>query len=108
MVWATLARMDKGGRLLRRIASLGLPEVAAFDRGHLNPAWVEWLMGFPQGWTCAEPLMERQTRKWADEMTERCLPAGAPNMRQRMLALGNAQVPAAAAAAWLLLSHPDY
>jgi hypothetical protein len=20
-------------------------------RGHLNPEWVEWLMGFPEGWT---------------------------------------------------------
>jgi len=24
--------------------------------GHLNPQWVEWLMGFPIGWTDLEPL----------------------------------------------------
>jgi len=23
--------------------------------GHLNPMWVEWLMGFPTGWTDLEP-----------------------------------------------------
>ncbi len=22
--------------------------------GHLNPTWVEWLMGFPKGWTDLE------------------------------------------------------
>jgi hypothetical protein len=25
--------------------------VMASDGGHLNPQWVEWLMGFPIGWT---------------------------------------------------------
>ena len=24
--------------------------------GHLNPTWVEWLMGWPQGWTDLKPL----------------------------------------------------
>jgi DNA (cytosine-5)-methyltransferase 1 len=23
--------------------------------GSLNPTWVEWLMGFPDGWTDLEP-----------------------------------------------------
>jgi hypothetical protein len=27
----------------------------AGDRGALNPTWVEWLMGFPIGWTDLEP-----------------------------------------------------
>jgi len=26
----------------------------AGERGKLNPAWVEWLMGFPEGWTDLE------------------------------------------------------
>ena len=26
-------------------------EVAVIERGQLNPQWVEWLMGFPIGWT---------------------------------------------------------
>lgn len=25
------------------------------ERGSLNPPWVEWLMGFPLGWTVLEP-----------------------------------------------------
>lgn len=24
--------------------------------GRLNPTWVEWLMGFPLGWTALKPL----------------------------------------------------
>jgi len=30
-----------------------LPNVVAMDGdiGQLNPTWVEWLMGFPSGWT---------------------------------------------------------
>jgi len=24
------------------------------NNGHLNPTWVEWLMGFPPGWTDLE------------------------------------------------------
>jgi hypothetical protein len=27
----------------------------AGDIGQLNPTWVEWLMGFPLGWTDCEP-----------------------------------------------------
>jgi hypothetical protein len=35
--------------------SPNLNDVAA-PGGHLNPTWVEWLMGFPLGWTDLEPL----------------------------------------------------
>lgn len=32
--------------------SVQLPErVNLLERGPLNPTWVEWLMGFPPGWT---------------------------------------------------------
>jgi len=30
----------------------GLPPAS----GSLNPQWVEWLMGFPEGWTDLKPL----------------------------------------------------
>jgi DNA (cytosine-5)-methyltransferase 1 len=31
--------------------------------GSLNPTWVEWLMGFPLGWTALDPLATRSSRK---------------------------------------------
>jgi hypothetical protein len=31
------------------------PDVRNSGTGTLNPAWVEWLMGFPSGWTDLEP-----------------------------------------------------
>jgi hypothetical protein len=33
-------------------SNLGLPATVG---GTLNPTWVEWLMGFPTGWTDCEP-----------------------------------------------------
>jgi hypothetical protein len=35
---------DKERNLEKAVSETG-------DRGHLNPEWVEWLMGFPIGWT---------------------------------------------------------
>jgi hypothetical protein len=31
--------------------------------GSLNPEWVEWLMGFPVGWTALEPSEMPSSRK---------------------------------------------
>ena len=31
--------------------------------GQLNPTWVEWLMGFPPGWTDLGPSETRSSRK---------------------------------------------
>ena len=33
--------------------------------GHLNPAWVEWLMGWPLGWTSMEAITELDWRDWS-------------------------------------------
>lgn len=33
------------------------------ERGSLNPTWVEWLMGFPLGWTALEPSETPSSRK---------------------------------------------
>jgi hypothetical protein len=33
---------------------LGLSMVVSETSGNLNPQWVEWLMGFPAGWTDLE------------------------------------------------------
>lgn len=41
-------RQAKGKQLM-------LSMVVSETSGALNPAWVEWLMGFPTGWTDLEP-----------------------------------------------------
>lgn len=35
--------------------------------GHLNPPWVEWLMGWPIGWTDLEPLGTDKFRQWCEQ-----------------------------------------
>ena len=35
--------------------------------GPLNPTWVEWLMGWPIGWTDLEPLGTGRFQKWLEE-----------------------------------------
>lgn len=66
---------------------------AGRPRGHLHPDWVEWLMGFPLGWT---DLTRAETRwhGWNHE------PHDVPRVgehvdkrKQRLHALGNGQVP---------------
>lgn len=32
--------------------------------GHLSPGWVEWLMGWPIGWTDLQPLAMDKFREW--------------------------------------------
>jgi len=39
----------------------GLRDVAG---GQLNPDWVEWLMGWPIGWTALEPLATGRFQSW--------------------------------------------
>lgn len=38
--------------------------VMASDGGQLNPEWVEWLMGWPIGWTELKPLAMDRFREW--------------------------------------------
>lgn len=38
--------------------------VMALDGGHLNPEWVEWLMGWPIGWTDLKPLAMAKFQQW--------------------------------------------
>lgn len=47
--------------------SPNLGTVAAQDSGQsgrLNPEWVEWLMGWPIGWTDLKPLAMDRFREW--------------------------------------------
>ncbi len=40
------------------------PGLAAHAGGALNPTWVEWLMGWPLGWTDCEPLGMDKFQSW--------------------------------------------
>ena len=41
-----------------------LASEAAPTGGQLNPMWVEWLMGWPLGWTDLKPLAMDKFREW--------------------------------------------
>ena len=41
--------------------------VMASDGGQLNPTWVEWLMGWPLGWTDLKPLATDKFREWQQQ-----------------------------------------
>ena len=71
---------------IRRWEHLTRPAPAPTDdRGRLNPPFVEWMMGLPEGW-----------------VTDHGLPRTA-----ELKMLGNGVVPQAAALAWSLLSDPS-
>lgn len=48
-------------RMLRRNTSEA--EAKQMETGALNPTWVEWLMGFPLGWTDLELSETPSSRK---------------------------------------------
>lgn len=82
---------------------------STFTGGPLNPSWVEWLMGWPIGWTDIEPLDRAEVDRWArlgsawwaeePEGLPRTL-RGVSARRERLMALGNGQVSLCAATAW--------
>ena len=74
-MWPTPTRGDSRGTRTsakaKRLYSAGptLLESVWGDRpgGKLNPLWVEWLMGWPIGWTDLRPLERGRFRKWLQE-----------------------------------------
>jgi hypothetical protein len=70
-MWPTPAASDgrnwkSGYHSLRNPQHLGHQDV-----GKLNPPWVEWLMGWPIGWTDLEPLATDKFRQWYDSHGKR-------------------------------------
>ena len=63
-MWPTVTARDyKGGRTPEALAKAGRNETNSLPdavnaqmgkTGSLNPQWVEWLMGYPEGWTDLE------------------------------------------------------
>ena len=43
------------------------------EGGKLNPEWVEWLMGWPMGWTGLQPLETAKFHEW-QRLHSRCWP----------------------------------
>ncbi len=51
---------------------LSNPEVTGVEGGRLNPQWVEWLMGWPVGWTDLKPLGMVRFREWQQQHSIFC------------------------------------
>ena len=47
--------------------SRNTPTLAAQAGGTLNPTWVEWLMGWPLGWTDLKPLEMDKFQEWQQQ-----------------------------------------
>ena len=47
--------------------------VMALHGGHLNPTWVEWLMGWPSGWTDLKPLEMDRFQEWQQQHSTVCI-----------------------------------
>jgi hypothetical protein len=48
------------------------PTLASRVGGHLNPMWVEWLMGWPLGWTDLKPLAMDRFQSWQQQHSVYC------------------------------------
>jgi len=117
----------KGARMPDTIAKTGRnPETnslcdnvenKAKSKAVLNPDWVEWLMGWPVGWTDLKPLSKEAFSEWAqdaidnrywDEDLADISDIGRVTTRKtdrvnRLKAIGNGQVAICATIAWELL-----
>lgn len=82
--------------------------------GRLNPDWVEWLMGWPVGWTSLEPLPEERWTQWLEEQGHQWgqepegiprLQKGVPSQTDRLRATGNGWVALCGAVAFVALAE---
>jgi hypothetical protein len=80
MKWPTPTARDYRGvhraeraRERRLESSRGIPLNEAAG-GLLNPTWVEWLMGWPIGWTALQPLAMDKFREWRQQHSDCCEP----------------------------------
>jgi hypothetical protein len=62
--WETLKNLDKGGRIQRQMATREMQETRETQKAQLNPTWVEWLMGWPLGWTDLRPSGTGKFQQW--------------------------------------------
>ena len=65
--WPTpTANEDAAGRPGSKMQKMlgNHPDIRESGGGTLNPNWVEWLMGWPLGWTSTEPMPESTWAAW--------------------------------------------
>lgn len=53
-------------RRIQKGKQIGLSMSVSDISGELNPDWVEWLMGWPIGWTDLKPLVMVRFQKWQE------------------------------------------
>ena len=58
-----------GSKYRERIKRLGVPRPNQDEQ--LNPEWVEWLMGWPLGWTDCNASATARFRQWLDSHGKR-------------------------------------
>ena len=71
-LWPTPRTITGGAESAERKQELGRTESGGGDLqsaagGQLNPNFVEWLMGIPQGWVSLEPLPPEHWERWLTE-----------------------------------------
>lgn len=110
---AGIAQREKRSKPLRPAAAPGT---------QLNPDWVEWLMGWPIGWTSLEPLPQGMFLEWLDKSSagtwwqsdpaepsddwDVVIPRtgkGIKDRTSRLRGIGNGQVPVCAYTAFFIL-----
>ena len=96
-------KVDQGKANLK-----GVEEEKKMVCGQLNPEWVEWLMGWPIGWTSLDPIAKMEIRGWqtdpADNGEIMRVATGVKRRVDRLKAIGNGQLPAVASIAWQILT----
>jgi len=110
-MWATPQSRDyKGAPGEGARANGGFQSSLPADVGaNLSPDWVEWLMGWPVGWTDVGARVTDGALSWdtdpADAGDVPRVAAGVKHRVSRLKAIGNGQAPACAALAWEILSN---
>ena len=122
-LWPTPSSRDyksgKAGEEIFNGNSRPLSEVVGRIEGtdaYLNPDFVEWLMGWPLGWTDyrhhlyvhdepdQDPMSYGVSSYWDEEETTRTLRRSEKLRTKRLKAIGNGQVPICMVVAWEKLS----
>ena len=92
-------------RSLQHVAELCRLRESEPNEMRLNPAWVEWLMGWPVGWTSLEPMPPQTFEAWRTtapwDLPEPPINAArAPGWKDRLRCIGNGQVSLCASVAF--------